>query len=238
MGDKKFIVAIDGTSGAGKSTVAKALAKMLGYKYVNTGGIYRSIAYKVMMKDIKDNDKIIEIARNTKIDFEVVDGDSRIIVDGVDITDEIFSPKIIDLTSKISAIPEVREALLGIQRKLGESGGIVLEGRDIGTNVFPNAEWKFFLDAEEWKRAERVNKVMDEEGKRKYATKEALMQLIKEIDHRDKNREVAPLKMAEDAIYYNNTHSPTAERDASILWYYVKHKEDIVKNSGKLKNKE
>lgn len=237
MEREKYVIAIDGPAGVGKSTVAKALASMLDYKHINTGSIYRSIAYKALKEGAKEKNRIIEIAKNTKIDFKVIGNNSRIIVDNMDISDDISSPQIVPLTSEISAIPEVREALLDLQKRLGKAGCVVLEGRDIGTNVFPNADWKFYLDAEEWKRAERLNKVLDEEGKRQYPTKEALIRLVKETDNRDKNREVAPLRMAEDAIYYDNTQSPTPEQDAIVLWYYITHKDEIIKNSHLLKTK-
>lgn len=237
MKGKKHIIAIDGPAGVGKSTVAKALASMLDYKHINTGSIYRAIAYKALKEGAKEKNRIIEIAKNTKIDFKVIGNNSCIIVDDINISNEISSPQIVPLTSEISAIPEVRESLLDLQRRLGKAGGVVLEGRDIGTNVFPDAEWKFYMDAEEWKRAERLNKVLDEEGKKQYPTKEALIQLVKETDHRDKNRKVAPLEMAEDAIYYDNTQSPTPEQDAVVLWYYITHKEEMLKNSILLKRK-
>lgn len=233
MAEKKPIIAIDGSSFVGKSTVAKALAKITGYKHINTGYMFRAIAYKMLKNNIpeEDTNKIIEITKETTMDFKIVNDNSRIIVDENDITDELLTPTIVPLASKVSVIPEVREILLQLQRKIGEQGGVILEGRDIGTNVFPNADWKFFLDAEDWKKAERANKIMDDEGKKKYPTKEALLQLVQETDKRDRTREVAPLKMAKDAIYYDNTQSPTPEQDAIVLWYYITHKKELIKNS-------
>src|SRR3989344_7017386 len=130
--DKKEIVTIDGPAGVGKSTVAMALARRLNYKHINTGYIYRAIAYKVLKEgiDIKEEEKIIELVKKIKIDFEVKDDESRIIVDGKDLTDDIKSPGIVDFTSKIASISEARNVLFDAQRSLGEEGKAVIAGRD------------------------------------------------------------------------------------------------------------
>lgn len=235
----KDIITIDGPAGVGKSTVAKALAIRLNYKHINTGYIYRSIAYKCLKQeiDIKEKSKIVELAKNTNIGFKMKEGEARIIVDGNDLTDEIKSPGIVDFTSKIASISEVRNALLNIQRKLGEKGEVVIEGRDAGTVIFPDAKWKFYIDAAVKKRAERLMKVMSDEDKKKYPDMESVIPYIKEWDERDKNRKVGALRKADDAIVYDNEYSPDPEQDAIVLEYYITHKDEIIDNSKELKRK-
>jgi CMP/dCMP kinase len=228
--DKKRIVAIDGPSGVGKSSVAKALSKRLGFKHINTGSMFRAIGYKAIKEGLKEDAEIIEMAESTKINFKFIEDDNKIIVDGIDLSEELSSPNILPEVARISAIPGVRQALMKMQRKFGEDGDAVFEGRDIGTNIFPDAKWKFYLDAKSWKRAERLKKVLDEEGLRRYPTHEDLIRLVEEIDKKDKNREIAPLRIADDAIYYDSTSSPTAEHDATVLWYYMTHEEEIKDN--------
>ncbi len=237
--EKKEIVTIDGPAGVGKSTVAKALAKRLNYKHINTGYIYRSIAYKVLKQgiDIKEEDKIVELVKNTTIDFEMKNSEARIIVDGKDLTDEIASPGIVNFTSKVASISEVRRTLLTIQRKLGEKGKVVIEGRDVGTVIFSDAKWKFYIDADIRKRAERLMKIMSEEDKKKYHDIESVIPYLKDWDERDKSRKVGPLKKADDAIVYDNEYSPDPEQDAIVLEYYITHKDEIIKNSKELKRK-
>jgi cytidylate kinase len=225
--DKKQIIVIDGSSWVGKSTVAKALAKIMGYKHINTGSIYRAVAYLAKKAGVKEKEGIIKIAKDIEIDFQ--DNGSKIIINGEDLTEELASPEIVPFTSEISEISEVRGALEGIQKKLGEQDNTVLEGRDMGTKIFPDADWKFFIDAKDWKKAERLNKVMVQNGKKPYPEQEAI-DIIKKTDERDRNRTSSPLCMAEDALYYDNTKSPTPEQDAHVIWYYITHKEEILKN--------
>lgn len=231
---KNFIIAIDGGVWVGKSTIAKALAKLLGYNYINTGSIFRAIAYKVIKNGISlnDNNKIIEIAKNTKIEFK----GEKILMDNKDINNEIKNQEIVPIASKISSIPELRDIILKIERDVGKGGGVIFEGRDIGTEVFPNADWKFYVCASMDIRIERWIKSAKKEEIEKYS-REDIKKIIEELDEREINRKVAPLKIADDAIIYDNSDSPSSEEDAAVLKNYITNWEEIRKNAELLNKK-
>ena len=200
--EKKIIVAIDGPAGSGKSTVAKLLAERTGYTQVDTGAIYRSLAWFAHQQGLacqeKDEDKLISLAEEVEIDFKMDREVNRGFVNCSEVTKEIRENRISMLASQISALPGVRKGLLHIQRKLGQHGGVVLEGRDIGTVVFPQAQLKIFLDASPLVRAQRRHLDLKDSSQAI-----ELDQVIKEMnqrDHQDSTRKVAPLKAAEDAI--------------------------------------
>jgi cytidylate kinase len=205
MNRKRPIVAIDGPVGAGKSVVARRLARELGFTYLNTGAMYRAVAVAARDAGVKPGDPNVEarlasILAPIRINF---DGE-RILLNGRDITTEITEPEIGDLASQFSAIGAVRARMRDLQRAAGAGGGVVMEGRDIGTIIFPDAEFKFFLIADMKTRARR----RFEELKSKAATiteREVLEQLI-ERDRRDSGRELAPLKRADDAIEIDSTN--------------------------------
>jgi len=199
------IVAIDGPSGAGKSSITKLLAKRLGYLHIDTGAMFRAVALMAQRAGIAsdDDERLRELCRGIEIEFEREGEAYRVLVNGEDVSREIRTEEVGLLTSRISARKPVREALLQMQRKMGVKGGVILEGRDIGTVVFPDAEVKFFLTAS-----------AEERGRRRYlelvarGEKVSLEETIEKVvcrDRQDENREHAPLKMAEDAVPVDST---------------------------------
>lgn len=197
----RAVVAIDGPAGAGKSTAARLLAVRLGYVLVDTGALYRGVALASDEQGVPwdDGDALGRCADGLTLHFETGDdGAPRLFIDGRDRSRDIRTPHISQGASKVSAHPQVRDALLGLQRKLGADGGVVLEGRDIGTVVFPDAEVKVFLTASAEARARRRHRELDERGTpQEYAS---VLSEIEERDRRDSQRPVAPLKPADDAV--------------------------------------
>jgi cytidylate kinase len=201
---KRKIIAIDGPSGAGKSTVARLLAERLGYIFIDTGAMYRAIAWKAKKEGVPLNEESLKIiCSTTEINLKRVSGRTRVFVDDKDVTEEIRTPEIGMMASTVSAFPCVRERLLELQRSMGRNGGIVMEGRDIGTVIFPDAEIKFFLDA-----------TIDERGKRRHLDllsreikdePERVTEEIKKRDEADSKRALAPLRRADDSIYIDST---------------------------------
>jgi cytidylate kinase len=203
---KDLIIAIDGPSGAGKSTAAKSVAARLSYLYLESGALYRAVAWKVIHEGIDPGnmEALKDLCRRIEISLRNIQGRSRIWVDQKDITDELKTPLLDRVSSQISAVASVRERLLDLQRQIGHRGGVVIEGRDIGSVVFPDADLKFYLDASTEVRAERRH---DELGRKGYEV--SLASVREEIqlrDQRDIQRHLAPLKRPEDAIYIDTTH--------------------------------
>ncbi len=210
------IIAIDGPAGAGKSTVAKLVAQRLQYVYIDTGAMYRAVAWAAQEKNVSpaDADAMGELTRKLLIQLINRDGQQRIVVDGRDVSDEIRTPEISRLVSIVSAIPAVRQGLLELQRQLAAGGGTVMDGRDIGTCVLPNADVKIFLTATIDERARRRWLELQAKG---FATDyEQLRQEIALRDKMDSEREIAPLKQAEDAIRVD-TSSMTIEQAADAI---------------------
>jgi cytidylate kinase len=208
---KRLTIAIDGPSGAGKSTVAKSLAKQLGYVYIDTGAMYRSVALRAKEKSISPEDKLAlsQLASSLHVTF-VTDGEqTHVLCDGQDVTEAIRAPEISRLASTISKQKELREILVRMQRETGKEGGVILEGRDIGTVVFPDADVKFYLDAVGEERVKRRYQEMVEKGMKVdfKETREELMQR----DHHDMHRDHSPLKKAEDAMFIDTTHRSVKE---------------------------
>ncbi len=203
--DKGLIIAIDGPSGAGKSTVGQALAKRLGYLYINTGLMYRAVALRVRERSVgtEDEGALSELVSSIHITFVTERGETRILCDGEDVTPAISSPEISRLSSDISKSKSVREALVQMQRELGRKGGVVLDGRDIGTVVFPDADIKFYLEADPEERGRRRFKELLKKGI-EVDFKETLKGVI-ERDRNDMNRSLSPLRKADDAILINST---------------------------------
>lgn len=201
-----MIIAIDGPAGSGKSTVARILAHRLGFLYIDTGAIYRALTLKAMEKkiDIKDTTGLIEMANNSRIDLmNNPDVSLKIILDGRDVTGLIREPRITQWVSDIAKIKGIRQIMLGLQRKLGRERDSVLDGRDIGTVVFPDADKKFYLDAEFKERVRRRYKELKELGQT--ITLEEVEKDLRNRDTIDSTREFAPLKKAADAIYIDTT---------------------------------
>ncbi len=198
-----MIIAIDGPSGAGKSTVAKLISKTLNFEYIDTGAMYRSLAYKAFKNNIdicKENENnIIKMLKNTNIDYD----NNCIYLDGEKVNDKIRDEIISKLSSKISAIKDVRLKMVDLQRAIAKNKSVVMDGRDIGTAVFPNADYKFFITATVEKRASRrynelIKKGMD------VCFDDVLSDIIKR-DNNDSTRENSPLQMADDAILIDTT---------------------------------
>ncbi len=202
---KGLTIAIDGPSGAGKSTVARALAKQLGYIYIDTGAMYRSVALRVKEKSISPEDELALSRLALSLHITLIPEGERIRVfcDGQDVTEAIRTPEISRLASHISKQKGVREALVRMQREMGKEGGVILEGRDIGTVVFPDAEVKFYLDAESEERARRRYDEMVEKGVR--VDLKETQEELDQRDHNDMHRTHSPLKKANDSIYIDST---------------------------------
>jgi cytidylate kinase len=197
---KRLVVAIDGPAGAGKSTTARLLAARLGYDLLDTGAIYRVMALLSRRAGVvwDDGPGVAAFADGLDLKFHLEGGVNHVLVAGADVTKDIRTPEMSDGASRVSALPEVRAALLGIQRRLGARGGVVVEGRDIGTVVFPEAGAKFFLTASADERARRRVAELEAAGRpADFAKTRAEMQ---ERDERDSTRAVAPLKQAADAV--------------------------------------
>lgn len=206
MKRKKVVIAIDGPAGSGKSTIGDMLAERLGYIHISTGVIYRVIGWKADKQRIQFTDipAMIKLIEQTEIEFRrKSDGTNAIILDGEDVSDIIVTNEAGMLASAVAAIPEVRQGLLSLQRRAGKDAGVILDGRDIGTVVFPDAEIKFYLDASVEERAKRRFLQLKEQGIS--ADLQQLILDIKKRDHDDSTRNVAPLRQAEDAIYINST---------------------------------
>lgn len=204
-----MIVAIDGPSGAGKSTVAKAVAKKLGFSCLDTGAMYRSVAWLATQKGIPLNDDAAlgELARNCKISFKHEEGDpipKVVFIDGHDVTTAIRTADIDKAVSPVSAAPSVREAMVLQQQSIGNSGNYVIEGRDIGTTVFPNAEVKVFLTASDEERAHRRVRQNVDRGVGSIDYEEVLADLQRRDDY-DSSRSTSPLRPADDAVQLDST---------------------------------
>lgn len=203
MSGPRLIVAIDGPAGAGKSTVAARLAAKFGLLNLESGAMYRAFALKALEKGVaSDNDAALEqLAAVTSIALEPTPSGNRVLLDGTDVTARVRDAAVTKAASQVSVHPAVRRWMVELQRGLGEKGGIVMEGRDIGTVVFPHADIKIFLDASPEARGERR---YEQSGKR--ASAAVILKEIRERDERDRSREQSPLKPAPDAVVIDSTH--------------------------------
>ncbi len=202
---RKLIITIDGPSGAGKSTVSQLLAERLLYQYIDTGALYRVVALKVKLEDIdpENEESLSSLCSRLDVYFDQKNGKLRVFLERKDVTEEIRTPEMSLLASRVSAKKVVRNALLEIQRKLGDGGGIVVEGRDMGTVVFPEAEVKFFLNASLKTRGERRFNQYLEKGK--VFDLDKIVQEIEKRDLDDTKRALSPLKLADGAIKIDST---------------------------------
>ena len=219
-----MIVAIDGPAGAGKSTVARLLAKKLGYLYIDTGAMYRAITLKALDIgiDIKDEAALIRMANSTQIELKnKLDGSIQINLDGKDVSKDIRLPRITKFVSDVAKIKGLREVMLKLQRRLGTNFNSVLEGRDIGTVVFPDADNKFYIDAEFKERVQRRYKELKETSQKVDA--ESVENDLSRRDKIDSSRDCAPLKKAVDAIYIDTTHMSIEEVVGALLQHVSKN---------------
>ncbi len=202
---KGLVIAIDGPSGAGKSTVARVLARRLGYTYIDTGAMYRALGWKAKRDGISPADEqgLAGLCANTEVLIGTGQEAPRIFVDAIDVTDEIRTPEMGMMASAVSRSPAVRARLLGLQRELGSHGGVVMDGRDIGTVVFPKADLKFFLDASPEERGRRRHRELKQKGMAVDLAR--ITSEIRERDRQDSGRELAPLKAAADAILIDSS---------------------------------
>ena len=202
---KQLTIAIDGPSGAGKSTVGRALAKRLGYLYIDTGAMYRAVALKVKEKApvLEDESKLYALVSSLHITFVRKGKETAVLCNGKDVTKAIRSPEMSRLASDVSKRKVVREALVRKQREMATGGGVVLEGRDIGTVVFPDAEIKFYLDANAEERGRRRFEELVEKGMK--VDFNDTLEEVRKRDENDMNRAISPLRKAEDAFFIDST---------------------------------
>ena len=202
---KNAVIAIDGPAGSGKSTVSKRIAKRLGLIYIDTGAMYRALTLKAMRGeiDLEDAQMLTALSRSTRIDLKEESGILKVLLDGEDVSLLIRTPLVTNNVKYIARVPGVRAEMVKSQRAIGERSGAVLEGRDIGTVVFPDADYKFYLDADADERARRRHKELSESGEK--ISLERIKKDVAERDMSDMNRSVGALKKADGAIVIDTT---------------------------------
>ena len=227
---RKIVIAIDGFSSCGKSTFAKAIAARLGYIFIDTGAMYRAVTlYSLEHGAVVDGevqqDKVVELLPQIEISFRfnAERGASDIYVNGVEVEQKIRSIEVSNLVSKISSIAQVREKLVAMQQRMGQERGVVMDGRDIGTVVFPDAELKIYMTADPAVRAQRRYDELTAKGDD--VTLEEILENVISRDHADMNREISPLRQAEDAIVLDNSHMSVEEQ---MAWFMERY-DEIVK---------
>lgn len=212
---KKLIIAIDGPAGSGKSTTAREVASRIGYVYIDTGAMYRAVTFIALRENIlKDYAKVIEYLKSSEISIVAAEGENRIIWNDEDITPKLRSLDVNNNVSEISSIPEVRDELINKQRSIGKMGGVVMEGRDIGTVVFPQAELKFFLTAS---LDERTKRRFKEIRGTEQVDEDNIRKNLSERDDKDSGRSVSPLKKADGAIEIDTSNLTFEEQVTMIV---------------------
>jgi len=228
----KLIIAIDGPVGSGKSTVARRVAELLGYTHLDSGAMYRSIAWKALRDGVPLDSpaQLAALAEAARIDLVPRGGKLHVVLDGEDITDLIRTREVSHAASVVAVVPGVRHPMVAEQRRAGAHGGIVMEGRDIGTAVFPHADLKVFLDASPEVRAERRQRELQEKGEG--LELEKVLAEVRERDRRDREREMSPLVRAADAVVVDNTAMDGEETARVIvLCAQEKAKRSVTKDS-------
>ena len=232
----KLTIAIDGPAGSGKSSVARRVAAMLGYLYLDSGAMYRALALKALrcQVSLRDEPRLAELANQTHIELKAPNAEQEaagakncVFLDGADVTLEVRTAEVAQAASRLATIAKVREVLVAEQQRAGAGGGVVMEGRDIGTVVFPKAELKIFLDASPEVRAERRWKEHQEKGD-KVTLAEVLDEVI-ERDKRDRERKVSPLMRAPDAVLVDNTAMGIEETARLIVMLAREHEGEVAK---------
>jgi cytidylate kinase len=237
----KLTIAIDGPAGSGKSSVAQRVAKLLGYLYLDSGAMYRAVALKALQNNglaLSSQKELEDLAAQTQIELKPTPPDlveegvkNQVILDGVDVTQAIRTPEVAQAASQVATVAKVRQLLVAQQQRVGAGGGVVMEGRDIGTVVFPKAELKIFLEASPEVRAERRWKEHEQEGEHL-----ALAQVIEEVrerDKRDRERKVSPLIRAKDAVLVDNTAMDVEETARLIVMLAHERESELAKAAGR-----
>ena len=224
----KLIVTVDGPAGSGKSTVSKILAKRISYAYLDTGALYRALAYKVLQSGVasEDGEMLTKLCNNVVITLESADGDMKVFVDNQDVTDKIRTEEIGTVASDISALSVVRQSLLSVQRQAGRGGGIIAEGRDMATVVFPDADIKFYLDADASERGRRRYLELLERGM-DVELDDITVSLLQR-DRQDSQREIAPLRPDEKSVIIDTTFltiDNVVEKMVELVRYFIKNTE-------------
>jgi CMP/dCMP kinase len=237
---QKLTIAIDGPAGSGKSSVARRVAQMLGYLYLDSGAMYRAVALKALQRNVSlgDERELGSLARETRIELkpptpeqEAAGAKNRVFLDGKEVTAEIRTAEVAQAASRLATIAGVREVLVAEQQRAGAGGGVVMEGRDIGTVVFPCADLKIFLDASPQVRAERRWKEHQEKGDR--STLPEVLEEVRERDKRDRERKVSPLLRAADAVLVDNTAMDAEETARLIIMLAREREKDLAKVTGR-----
>lgn len=212
-----FNIAIDGPAGAGKSSIAKEAARRLGFIYVDTGALYRTVALNAIRNNVSLNDPaaIAKTLPNAKISLAFADGTQRVMLNGEDVSEQIRTPDVSAGASKVSAVPAVRQYLFDLQKNLAAENDCLMDGRDIGTVVLPNAQLKVFLTASPEERARRRWNQLKEAGTE--ADYDEILKDVNQRDYQDTHREIAPLKQADDAVLLDTTHMNFEEVVAELL---------------------
>ena len=211
-----FNIAIDGPAGAGKSSIARAAAAQLGFIYVDTGALYRTVALGALKRGIRpeETDAIVTLLPELEVAMEFVDGEQRVLLNGEDVSEAIRQPEVSGAASTVSAIPAVRQFLFDLQQNMAKEHDVLMDGRDIGTVVLPDAQLKIFLTATPEERARRRYEQIKDTSD---VTYEEILRDINQRDYQDTHREIAPLKQAEDAVYLDTTDMSFDEVVDAIL---------------------
>lgn len=213
---KHLVVAIDGPAGAGKSTVARLAAEKLGYTYIDTGAMYRGVAWKALQQKQEITDALIlDVVRDIDVDLRYADGRTTVVVDGTDVTGEIRTPEVSHIVSQVARLGLVREKMVALQRKMAERGAVLMDGRDIATNVLPNADVKIYLTASIEERARRRFRELREKGHAVHLSE--IQADIAARDKADMEREISPLAKADDAVLLDTTGMTIDEVVGKIL---------------------
>lgn len=222
-------IAIDGYSSSGKSTMARRLAKKIGYRYIDSGAMYRAVALYALRHGMIDEntnidkDALVQALPKIRIDFKVGDNSQSTLLNDEDVESEIRTMTVSQCVSPVAAIPEVRHALVALQKKMGENGGVVMDGRDIGTTVFPDARMKVFVKASAQTRAQR--RLAELQAKGVATTYEEVLANVVSRDHIDETRSESPLRCADDAVVFDNSTVSPDDQNAWILNLY----QDIIR---------